>query len=211
MAKRSYILWLAAFTFATAMPTSASADIVYDFSPTLCGWTNIGGGSFLVDEWFVDTYFNYGAGEHSTAILRSPFFTLNDGATTITTGASGGGASGVSFPASPLPTAAAANGFLGIALWDVTTSSYVASGTHSSSSYGISPGLFMDVTGLANGHTYAVDLIDQKSGGALPDSYLMVSDITIPGVLVPEPSTFVLVMSGLMGLAVYAWRKLKWS
>jgi hypothetical protein len=39
------------------------------------------------------------------------------------------------------------------------------------------------------------------------DGWFIMASASIPGVLVPEPSTLILLATGLLGLLCYAWRR----
>jgi hypothetical protein len=143
---------------------------------------------------------------HSTRIFRSPQFKL-DATGDITLYLAGGhkpGGTPVPTSFAAVPTSTSSTGFLGVTLRDTATGTYVASTYRAAPSRDNWESLTMSLTGVDRSKTYTLDYIDAKDTSW---GWSAMDGVSIPGSTIPEPSVFVLLSMGVIGLLAYAWRK----
>jgi hypothetical protein len=223
---------------ALILGTSLSASTIsYTFDDgTNQGWTNIDlkspstGNQWVwtaeTSIWFVSPYSgSYAVGQsnyvgpdsgadtaNSTRIFRSPEFTFVSTDTidaTVYLVAGSGGAASLSGNVADLQAESSSTGFMGVALRDVTTGTYVAS-VHLSPPYTTtwSP-LSFDLSSIDRSHTYTLDLVDAFHGSW---GWVGMDSVTLTGASVapvPEPAAITMMIAGVIGLLAYAWRKRK--
>lgn len=194
-----------------------SAPLAYEFgSGTLEGWTGISEDSegrqfFAIVEPSLNSptftphsgthllglhipAFDLDAGytqdsEHDTLVMSSPEFRLTDvgdlSVWLVGGGAGSGSLAGTSVGS--LQTASSAEGFLGVALRNVTTGTYVLSGTKGANGGSWQKVVFTaaELAGLPQDDVYTLDLIDARQGGW---GWISMDSVTIPGILVNPPA-----------------------
>ncbi len=203
-----------------------AANIIYTFpdlggapAANMEGWTSVflGNGDIWAD---YTGYFGGGTpvdGGHlgdgwdamETQLAHSPAFNL-DGSGDMTWQMFGT-ASPVSAPTSLTSagigsTALAGTGFMGVALRDVLTDTYVLWSAWSGSTF--APAAFTDATFTAaqlapyanDGRAYTLDFIDNDKAPVADDHWVTLGGASIPGSAVPEPATAALGGLGLLAL-----------
>lgn len=140
-------------------------------------------------------------GAHDTLIMRSPEFTLN-GSGALAAWLSGGGSGAVSLSGTEvdaLPGVSSSDGFLGLALRNVTTGYYVLSATKSGGGNAWQQVTFTvtELGALPRDDIYTLDLIDARHGGW---GWVNLDSVTVPGSLADES-----VVGDLLRLTIQRW------
>jgi hypothetical protein len=179
-------------------------------------WGNYGGWGWMPDDGHLGT----GWENADTQLGRSPAFTL-DGLGGDLTFELFGSASPLLVPdvaPSAIPEIAIDNqlvtgGFIGVGLRDIAADTYVLAKGLTANNYETWTTLSFSATELASlggvpGTEYTLDYIDYAKFMPNGDGWFIMASASIPGVLVvPEPSTLILLATGLLGLLCYAWRR----
>jgi len=211
-----FVLALVAASFAVlafaAAPVANAGTIVYDFTPTLDGngnpipdsglqgwtvvfptsgnlWENYGEWGWMPD----DGHLGAGWEDANTELGRSPEFTL-DGSGTLTFTLFGS-ASPIATPVAPseIPEIAIVDGgFMGVALRDIAADEYVLSARLPANNYETWTTLSFSADDLLPyvipGAKYTLDFVDYNKFSPNGDGWQIMGEVSIPGVLVPDPT-----------------------